>query len=57
MKLRVGIIGFGVGEQHIRGFENAGVNVVAICDRDPEKREDAKKNIQTARFLKTQNLS
>ena len=43
MKLRVGIIGFGVGEQHIRGFENAGVNVVAICDKDPEKKEEAKK--------------
>ncbi len=43
MKLKVGIIGFGVGEQHIQGFESAGVDLLAICDKDPKKREEARK--------------
>lgn len=37
-KLRVGVIGLGVGERHIVGYhEIEGVEVTAICDTDPEK--------------------
>ena len=35
--LRVGVIGLGVGEQHVYGFRSAGANVVALCDKDPLK--------------------
>ena len=38
-KLRAGVIGLGVGEQHIAGYRRAvNVEVVALCDLDPEKR-------------------
>lgn len=38
MSLRVGIIGLGVGEQHIDGYRSAtDCDVVAVCDRDPER--------------------
>ena len=40
-KLKVGIIGLGVGEQHIHGFRQAGVEVAALCDYDPAKRRMA----------------
>ena len=52
MRLKVGIIGFGVGEQHIRGFENSGVDVVAICDKDPEKRKEAQKKHSHCKIFK-----
>jgi predicted dehydrogenase len=36
--LRVGVIGLGVGEQHIEGYRGAdGCEVVAACDVDPER--------------------
>ena len=35
--LRAGVIGLGVGEQHIAGYRRANVEVVALCDLDPEK--------------------
>lgn len=36
--LRCGVIGLGVGEQHIAGYRRADdVQVVALCDRDPAK--------------------
>ena len=36
--LRVGVIGLGVGEQHLRTYNSIeGVEVVAICDQDPNK--------------------
>lgn len=37
-KLKAGVIGLGVGEQHITGYRRAGVEVVALCDLDAEKR-------------------
>lgn len=37
-KLRAGVIGLGVGEQHIAGYRRANVEVVALCDLDAEKR-------------------
>jgi predicted dehydrogenase len=38
MRLRVGIIGLGVGERHILGFEsNPECEVVSLCDTDSEK--------------------
>jgi predicted dehydrogenase len=41
-RLRAGIIGLGVGEQHISGYRRAqGVDVVALCDIAVEKREMA----------------
>lgn len=37
-KLNIGIIGLGVGEQHIAGYENTGKCVVtSLCDCDQEK--------------------
>lgn len=37
--LRAGVIGLGVGEQHIHGYCSAtDVDLVALCDLDPEKR-------------------
>jgi predicted dehydrogenase len=37
--LRAAIIGLGVGEQHIAGYERVkGCRVTALCDVDPEKR-------------------
>jgi predicted dehydrogenase len=35
--MRAGVIGLGVGEQHIKGYLSAGADVVAICDHDPGK--------------------
>ena len=35
--LRAGIIGLGVGEQHITGYERAGCEIAAICDIDAER--------------------
>ena len=36
--LRVGVIGLGVGEQHLRTYNSIdGVEVVAICDQDSNK--------------------
>jgi len=40
--LKAGIIGFGIGEQHIYGYKKAGIDVVAICDKDKSKRLEAK---------------
>ncbi|MDP1526087.1 MAG: Gfo/Idh/MocA family oxidoreductase [Rhodocyclaceae bacterium] len=39
--LRAGVIGLGVGEQHILGYRAAGVEVVALCDMSTDKRADA----------------
>ncbi|MBI3444662.1 MAG: Gfo/Idh/MocA family oxidoreductase, partial [Magnetospirillum sp.] len=37
-ELRAGVIGLGVGEQHVIGYNNApGVRVVSVCDIDPAK--------------------
>ena len=42
--LRAAIIGMGVGEQHISGYEAGGkCEVVALCDIDPVKREAIRK--------------
>ena len=42
-KLRVGIIGLGVGERHIAGFSsNKGCEVVALCDFDGDKLDKIK---------------
>ena len=40
-KHKVGIIGLGVGEQHLIGYRDvAGVEVAALCDFDPKKLEE-----------------
>lgn len=36
-KLKAGVIGLGVGEQHILGYQKAGVDVATLCDFDPAK--------------------
>tara|TARA_E500000318_G_scaffold52596_1_gene49042 strand:- start:1648 stop:2673 length:1026 start_codon:yes stop_codon:yes gene_type:complete len=41
IKLKVGVIGLGIGEQHIYGFQSCGCDVVALCDSDPAKRKMA----------------
>lgn len=41
--LKAGIIGLGVGEQHIAGYErHPNCQVIAICDFDPQKKAMAK---------------
>jgi len=35
--LKAGIIGLGVGEQHIAAYQNQGVEILKICDFQPEK--------------------
>ena len=45
IKKNIGIIGLGVGEAHIRGFEqHPNCKVVAVCDFSKEKRNYAHKN-------------
>lgn len=39
--LKAGVIGLGIGEQHVIGYNDiAGVSVQAVCDIDPEKLAD-----------------
>lgn len=51
-ELRAGVIGLGVGEQHVIGYNNsAGVRVVSVCDIDPAKlREVADRQDVPGRF-------
>lgn len=40
--VRAGIIGFGyMGHFHLRASESAGIEVISVCDADPQKRADA----------------
>jgi predicted dehydrogenase len=42
-KLRVGVIGLGIGRVHLRGYrEHPGAEVVAAADLDPARREQAR---------------
>ena len=58
MTLNVGIIGLGVGEKHIDGFEkNEKCKVVSICDQDPQKlREVSNRNPSKKCFLNSEEL-
>lgn len=40
-KIKAGVIGLGVGEQHIYGYEKCDCEVIALCDKDAEKRQQA----------------
>jgi predicted dehydrogenase len=41
-RLKVGVIGLGVGSQHLAGFEaDARCEVVAVCDLDPQRLKEA----------------
>ncbi len=43
-RLKVGVIGGGaISPSHVNGFRNAGAEVVALCDIDPAKIENAKR--------------
>ena len=49
-KLRVGIIGLGVGEQHIAGFQtHPAVEVAVLCDIAAQKRSHAQRHSQDSR--------
>ena len=53
MKLKVGIIGLGVGESHIKGYgSHPNCEVVALCDFSDEKRALAKTKYSNLRFAK-----
>jgi predicted dehydrogenase len=55
-KLKVGIIGLGVGEQHIVGYgSNSACEVVALCDFDESKLDKAKKKYSRVRVTKEAN--
>lgn len=55
--MKAGIIGFGVGEQHIKGYEKSGVEVVAICDFNEEKISEAKKKYPKCKiYLNSKDL-
>lgn len=58
MTLNVGIIGLGVGEKHIDGFEkNNKCKVVSICDHDPRKlKEVSNRNPSKKCFLNSDQL-
>lgn len=50
-RVGAGIIGLGVGERHIAGFEShPDCRVAALCDRDPAKRELARARYPDARI-------
>jgi predicted dehydrogenase len=52
MKLRVGIIGLGVGEAHIQGYaRHSSAEVVTLCDFDPKRLVDAKQKYPGLRFV------
>ena len=52
-ELRAGIIGLGVGEQHIAGYEaHPGCVVTALCDFDPAKEEMARAKYPDKRFYR-----
>jgi predicted dehydrogenase len=50
-KLKAGVIGLGVGEQHILGYHAAGVEVVALCDFDPLKLRSAHERFPSCRAV------
>ena len=47
--LRVGVIGLGVGEQHVRGYLNTGKCRVILCDLSPEKLAEARQKYPDVR--------
>lgn len=50
-RLRAGIIGLGIGEQHIAGYRRSNdTEVVALCDIDPEKQATAVTNYPDCRI-------
>ena len=52
-KLKAGIIGLGVGEQHIAGFEaHRDCRVAALCDFDPAKETMAREKYPDKRFYR-----
>lgn len=51
--LRAGVIGLGVGEQHIAGYRAAGVEVVALCDMNPDKRAEASRRYPECRIVES----
>lgn len=52
-RLRVGVIGLGVGEQHVQAYlRNSQCNVVAICDFSEEKLELAEKQYPAVNLTK-----
>lgn len=51
--LRAGVIGLGVGEQHILGYRAAGVEVVALCDMSPDKRAEASRKYPECRIFES----
>jgi predicted dehydrogenase len=48
-KLKAGVIGLGVGEQHILGYQKAGVEVVSLCDFDSDKLKTVKNRFPQCR--------
>lgn len=53
MKLRAGIIGLGVGEAHVAGYEaHPDCRVTALCDFSPRKLREAKKKYPHVRLTK-----
>ena len=56
-KFNVGIIGLGIGEQHLIGFLNSRlVNSISICDKDKKKIMKIKKKYPIERIYKNAEL-
>ncbi len=56
MKLRVGIIGLGVGEAHIEGYQShSACEVAALCDFNEEKLSQARRKYPGLRLTKEAN--
>ncbi len=52
---KAGVIGLGVGEQHIHGLRAAGVEVTALCDFDADKCKMAQEQYPECKFYKDAN--
>ncbi|WP_085906783.1 Gfo/Idh/MocA family protein [Kiloniella majae] len=53
--LKAGVIGLGVGEQHLISMLEAGIEVSSLCDFDPEKRTYAKSKYPNCRLYENAN--
>ena len=40
-ELGIGLVGLGIGQQHLLGYQRQGLRVAAICDKDPTRLNEA----------------
>ena len=42
----IGLIGLGIGQQHLLGYQRQGLRVAAICDKDTERLNEVGERFQ-----------